>query len=358
MLRDGLKIFTIAAAAIVLTTGMAQADAKDKYRQNLRACIARQAACGVTKLSADDQSYLTTEIKGHALPADAIDSIVGVRMRSYNLSAGTVFMSDAELRSACSQDDDWFDKATACRVLVSKTGGASERASILTEEGLGEIYSGHTELASKTFREAIRDYPSSPEAQFGMGELLRAQGNPLDAMAQFKKAIDLDQTYAEPHAGIGYVLMEKGTLHGAEIEFNAALEINPTSKLALAGKEALAIANRKHAAEARLADGPNGTIIVGSGDTATTVPIEVASDLGLHSSPNALKAGDRLYNLLLINLPAVVAKLLGLPTPDVPLWIEQIKFFLSEHTRLISILASPIIFAAAVMIARKIVSRF
>jgi len=290
----------IGAVAIVLVSSMAHADiAKDKYRQNLRACIARQAACVVGKLGADDRSYLTTELKGQKLPSDAIDDIVDIRMRYYAPAAGSAYMSDAELTSYCNQDSDWRAKGTACRLLASKPGiSGRERASALAQSGRAALYSGHSDEAAMAFHDAIDEAPALPQSHFEMGEFLRAQGKFPEAMLQFREAIRLDQNYANPHAGSGYVLLKQGFFNEAKAEFDAALSLDSTLQLALVGKKDLAAAmdpgvredlhvtKMGHYVADALINGHKIPVMVDTGATVVAIPAEVAAEIGISPDPS------------------------------------------------------------------------
>ena len=73
----------------------------------------------------------------------------------------------------------------------------------------------------------LRLNPGDPDATFNQGVLLYDQGDVDGAIAKWREAGSLDETYARGLANIGYVQLSQGDLRGAEATFAQCLERRP-----------------------------------------------------------------------------------------------------------------------------------
>jgi tetratricopeptide (TPR) repeat protein len=77
------------------------------------------------------------------------------------------------------------------------------------------------------WRKALEMEPDDPRAHNGFGETLAKTGKKDEALAQFRAAITEKPQFAEAHNNLGIVLDSLGKPGEARIEFNLALEANP-----------------------------------------------------------------------------------------------------------------------------------
>jgi Flp pilus assembly protein TadD len=68
----------------------------------------------------------------------------------------------------------------------------------------------------------------------GLG--LADDGKLDEAIAKMKEAVGWDSGYASAHTNLGYLLLKKNDVDGAQKEFDEALKLNPTSHNAKTGK--------------------------------------------------------------------------------------------------------------------------
>lgn len=83
------------------------------------------------------------------------------------------------------------------------------------------------EESLETARLLVRILPDRPEAQAQVAFALREQGRDNDALESWKRALELDENYAEAHWGIGAILNDRGENEQAAAELQQALERNP-----------------------------------------------------------------------------------------------------------------------------------
>jgi tetratricopeptide (TPR) repeat protein len=69
--------------------------------------------------------------------------------------------------------------------------------------------------------------PDSPGVHLNLGDTLRAQGRVDEAIACFRRALDLDPKYLRAHTSLGGVLAEKGRVDEAIACFRRALDLDP-----------------------------------------------------------------------------------------------------------------------------------
>jgi TolB-like protein/Tfp pilus assembly protein PilF len=94
----------------------------------------------------------------------------------------------------------------------------------------------HLEIGLRYFQEAIEKDPSYAAAYAGLADsysMLSQYGDipqeeaSAKAKAAAERALELDESLAEGHAALGYVLMTEGDSLGAENELERAIELNP-----------------------------------------------------------------------------------------------------------------------------------
>jgi len=79
----------------------------------------------------------------------------------------------------------------------------------------------------KLIQELMRDFPNSDEALVLIGDLYRRQGNSIEAMKFWEKALKVNPRRFDVYSAIGLVAFEKEQYENAVTAWRKALEINP-----------------------------------------------------------------------------------------------------------------------------------
>jgi serine/threonine protein kinase len=93
--------------------------------------------------------------------------------------------------------------------------------------GIALIAQGNVVDAIAEFREAIRLKPDNVEAHKNLGDALRARGELPGAIAEFREAIRLKPDNVEAHKNLGTMLRSQGDMAGAIAEFREAIRLKP-----------------------------------------------------------------------------------------------------------------------------------
>jgi protein O-GlcNAc transferase len=96
---------------------------------------------------------------------------------------------------------------------------------------------GEKEEAQDAFREAerLQRISSNSKLANGANDLacsLWSQGKVEEAVAEFRRALELNPTLAESHYNLGILLGHKGLLAEAKTEFQRAIQLRPGFALA------------------------------------------------------------------------------------------------------------------------------
>lgn len=117
--------------------------------------------------------------------------------------------------------------------------------------GLGQ--KGRREEAIAEWKKALELSPDDPGGQMSLGLALAGTGKPDEAIPHYKKALEANPEYAEAHNNLGVALAGTGKLEEAVSHYQRALQINPeyveahnNFGLALAGMGNLADAIRHY----------------------------------------------------------------------------------------------------------------
>ena len=98
-----------------------------------------------------------------------------------------------------------------------------EQAQAAFEEAYRLQMNGDLESAKALYRESIAHYPTA-EAYTFLGWTYSFQNRLDDAIAECRKAIDVDPTFGNPYNDIGAYLIQKGQIDEAIPWFRQALE--------------------------------------------------------------------------------------------------------------------------------------
>merc|ERR1719198_1952182 len=73
---------------------------------------------------------------------------------------------------------------------------------------------------------------SEAVAAFNLGNLLKNNGDKVNAEASYRRAIEINPKYADAHNNLGDLLQSNGDKVNAEASYRRAIEINPKHALA------------------------------------------------------------------------------------------------------------------------------
>ncbi|HVU18566.1 MAG TPA: tetratricopeptide repeat protein [Candidatus Didemnitutus sp.] len=116
--------------------------------------------------------------------------------------------------------------AEAVAPLERAQGVVRHRAEVRRYLGEAHEQLGHQAEAEKCYRESLA-LEASPEAAFGLGNTLAAQGRYADAVAPYRTARDLKPAAIDIRNNLANALLFAGRTDDAIAEFRAALSIDP-----------------------------------------------------------------------------------------------------------------------------------
>ena len=85
---------------------------------------------------------------------------------------------------------------------------------------------GRTDRGEQACRQAIKVDPEAVQGWYGLG-CFQLPNRPEEAMASFRRALDLKPDHALAHLNLGLCLKRLGDLSGAEAELRSALRCRP-----------------------------------------------------------------------------------------------------------------------------------
>ena len=86
---------------------------------------------------------------------------------------------------------------------------------------------GQWDEAMAEYRKALQIKPDNAEAHNNLGNALYDKGQLDEAITEYRKALQIKPDYAEAHNNLGNALSEKGQLDEAMTEYRKALQIQP-----------------------------------------------------------------------------------------------------------------------------------
>jgi tetratricopeptide (TPR) repeat protein len=122
--------------------------------------------------------------------------------------------------------------ARTAKAWLEKAFAAAPGPMSLSLLGSAHVRLGEKEDAKEAFRKAIELDESYAEAYFNFGLLLADDGKNEEAEVFLRKATQLDPEFGEAHGRLGIVLQELGKYSEAEEELRRAIEIDPADTIA------------------------------------------------------------------------------------------------------------------------------
>ena len=115
-----------------------------------------------------------------------------------------------------------------------------------TYQNIGEaLYGqGQVDQAEEYYLKAKGIWPASAGLNTSLGRIRFEQHRYAEAAELFGESVKQSPSFVEAHLGYGSSLLATGDIDGAEREFRAALQLNPSSAAALGGLEDVQQARR------------------------------------------------------------------------------------------------------------------
>jgi len=129
-------------------------------------------------------------------------------------------------------DRDPSANARTAKAWLEKAFAAAPGPMSLSLLGSAHVRLGEKEDAIEAFRKAIELDESYAEAYFNLGLLLADDGKNEEAESLLRTATRLDPNFSEAHGRLGVVLQELGKYPDAEDELRRAIEIDPADPVA------------------------------------------------------------------------------------------------------------------------------
>ncbi len=95
------------------------------------------------------------------------------------------------------------------------------------KRGTDAMRRGDAQTALSAFEAVLEALPDDPVTLFNVGMALIELGDKALAEERMRRAIEIDDSYREPHYNLALILAERGDLEGAERHFRRAVEIDP-----------------------------------------------------------------------------------------------------------------------------------
>jgi Flp pilus assembly protein TadD len=99
--------------------------------------------------------------------------------------------------------------------------------------GVTHLREGRVDLALEEFKRAAREDPKNPYFQKGLGQAYAAKREWAEAIAAFRKALEINPYYVDTRNDLGYALIMSGDREGGKKEFLAAFSdpMNPAPEI-------------------------------------------------------------------------------------------------------------------------------
>jgi Tfp pilus assembly protein PilF len=122
---------------------------------------------------------------------------------------------------------------TLAALAVPAHAQSSPGAETRFSTGVMHVREGRVDLALEEFKKAVKEDPKNPYFQKGLGLAYSAKREWKDAIAAFRKALELNPYYVDVRNDLGMALVGSGDREGGKKEFLAAYSdpTNPTPEI-------------------------------------------------------------------------------------------------------------------------------
>jgi len=132
---------------------------------------------------------------------------------------------------AARREVDWPERFASIRAL------APSNLDVARQNALVAIQNGESEQAIPMLEEMLREHPTFPDLHHLLGLAHGDQGDHDEAIACFRRALDINEHYLKARINLAFTYMELEQFDAAERELDLALVTDPDNSLA---KSALA----------------------------------------------------------------------------------------------------------------------
>src|SRR5216683_6152111 len=154
-------------------------------------------------------------------------SLMGLPLRSQEQRPGW----QAEVRK-CAEAQDWD---SALRVIDRESALAPQDMDVRAWRARVLVWSGHLTEAESQYLEILRVSRNDPDNWMGLANVYLREGKTVEGLRALDTAVELDPTRADLHAARARVLRAGGERNEARLEFQKALNLDPTSVEARGG---------------------------------------------------------------------------------------------------------------------------
>jgi tetratricopeptide (TPR) repeat protein len=176
------------------------------------------------RAQADRYTYLP-QIGLYVLLTWAVaDLCAGWRHRRVVLGGSSTILLMALMFCAHTQVSYWRNSETLWTHTLACTS-----YNFIGQNNLGNalLRRGRMDEAIAHYRKALQIKPDYGDANFDLGDALLQKGSVDEAIAQFQKALQINPDYTEAHFDLGIALLKMGNVGEAIAHFQRALQINP-----------------------------------------------------------------------------------------------------------------------------------
>jgi len=171
--------------------------------------------------------------------ADGLDTYLGLLDRAYAASPADAFRA----RTLAEREGRLIDGSAYLGAIVPESGDVHD------DLGIARARKGQLEEAIAQFRRSLQLDPDSASTHWHLGAALAARGQSRGAIEQLQRSIDLDPSSPQVHTDLARLLIDARELDGAVEHSRAALRLSPDS-IAAHNSLGIALAMQGHLDEA------------------------------------------------------------------------------------------------------------
>lgn len=162
-----------------------------------------------------------------------ISSLLFVSLCRVSAASGQSTTPDWQLQVRMySEKKDW---ESALRIVDQEISRAPQDMDVRAWRARVLAWSGHLAEAEKEYLEILKVSKNDPDNWMGLANIYLREGRTEEALSAFDIAIQLDPSRTDLHAARARALRARGERNKARLEFQYALNLDPTSEEARAG---------------------------------------------------------------------------------------------------------------------------